>query len=396
MASASQSSTTIADEIPVIDFLNPDAADLQKQIYQACSTWGFFQLINHQIDDALITSFKDAMGDFFSLPYETKLALKRDPVNARGYFDDELTKRRRDWKECLDVGVPGSRNWDIPDGDDANSCLDGYNRFPSRKDCPKFRDVIVEYFDACARLSDQLSRLLSSALGVQEGSEEAKLLDRMMHNHTSYLRMNYYPFCNVGSAGEEKSNMDEPPPLGISPHRDAGFLTVLLQDNDCHSLQVARYEDGDDKDTDADWVTVHPVPGSLTINTGDMAMIWSNGQLRAPLHRVLTDPNKVRYSAPFFYNPGYDEFITPLSADYETSSSSSSTDAAKYRPCLWGYFRALRFAGDLTDLGVEIQTSHYKVDSDSNHPENQIVLMGQISFQEPFDVDKYRQILQMS
>jgi hypothetical protein len=161
-------------------------------------------------------------------------------------------------------------------------------------------------------------------------------------------------------------------------------------------LQVARFEDGDDKDTEADWVTVHPIPGSLTINTGDMAMIWSNGRLRAPLHRVLTDPYKVRYSAPFFYNPGYDEMIAPLSTvdDNISGGNSSSTDLAKYRPCLWGYFRALRFAGDLTDLGVEIQTSHYKVGSDSSHPENQLVLMKQISFREPFDVDKYRHILQ--
>jgi isopenicillin N synthase-like dioxygenase len=284
--------------------------------------------------------------------------------------------------------MPGSREWNILDRDESNACLDGYNQFPSSDECPKFRDVIVEYFNECSRLSDQLARLLASALGVQEGNEEAKLFDRMVQNHTSYLRMNFYPRCAVEiGTDKEKSNKDEPPPLGISPHRDAGFLTILLQDEDCHSLQVARFEDEDNRDTDADWVTVHPIPGSLTINTGDMAMIWSNGRFRAPLHRVLTDPNKVRYSAPFFYNPGYMEFIAPK------ENSEKSTEIARYKPCLWGYFRALRFAGDLTDLGVEIQTSHYKTNSDSNHPMKQMVLLENVGFEQPFDVDKYRQVL---
>jgi isopenicillin N synthase-like dioxygenase len=397
-----QTNPDCTDEIPVIDLSNPDVAALNHQIYQACSTWGFFQLVNHGIDASLIDSFKGAMSDFFSLPYETKLKLKRNATNARGYFDDELTKRRRDWKECLDVGVPGSRDWNLSDGDEANSCLDGYNQFPSEDECPIFRDVIVKYFDECSRLSDQLAKLLALALGVQEGSEDSKLLDRMMENHTSYLRMNYYPPCtDEDKANEEKINKEQPPPLGISPHRDAGFLTILLQDDDCHSLQVARYEDEDNRDTDADWVTVHPLPGSLTINTGDMAMIWSNGRLRAPLHRVLTDTSKIRYSAPFFYNPGYDEFIAPLSCQREgdglVSDNKFNNDetsvAISYKPCLWGYFRALRFAGDLTDLGVEIQTSHFKVDSDSDHAEKQMVLMKEVRFDEPFDVGKYRQVL---
>ena len=372
------------DEIPVIDLSNPDAASLQRQVYQACSTWGFFQLINHNIDITLITTFKAAMKDFFALPYETKLQLKRNAVNARGYFDDELTKRKRDWKECIDVGMPGSRNWDIADDDGTNSCLDGYNQFPSSDDCPYFRDVVVEYFNQCTHLSDQLSKLLASALGVQEGSEDAQLVESMVQNHTSYLRMNYYAECK----DVEKSNTDDSAPLGISPHRDAGFITILLQDDDCHSLQVARFEDGD---TDGNWVTVHPIPGSLTINTGDMAMIWSNGKFRAPLHRVLTDPSKVRYSAPFFYNPGYDDFIAPLSN--LTKDENNNHSPTKYKPCLWGYFRALRFAGDLTDLGVEIQTSHYKFDSDSQHPDKQNQLKEQVCFHEPFDVAKYMQIL---
>ncbi|KAL7462371.1 hypothetical protein ACHAXS_002749 [Conticribra weissflogii] len=452
--SATTISSTTADDttqpqIPLIDFHQPPYI-LRQQLFAACSSWGFFQLINHDIPSPLLSQFREAMSQFFSLPYETKLKLKRNANNARGYFDDELTKRRRDWKECLDVGVPGSREWSARDDADCNSCLDGKNRFPAEDECPKFRDVVVRYFEECARLSNELAVLMAGALGVEDGmQQEMGLVTRMVNDHTSYLRMNHYPPCNIRKDGETEEedgegetnttekNPQEPPPLGISPHRDAGFLTVLLQDDDCHSLQVARFEDEDHRDGNADcWVTVHPVPGAVTINTGDMAMIWSNGRFRAPLHRVLTDPTKERYSAPFFYNPGYNELISPLpcccrdltatmtvatsTAGYDSNSTGmDDLEPTKYQPCLWGYFRAVRFAGDLTDLGVEIQTSHYKVDAKSfgekgdqddkkigkektsssskpmSHVEKQMIFLKSVDFGEAFDVDKYRDILQL-
>lgn len=405
------------NEIPVIDLANPDESLLLEQLYEACSTWGFFQLINHGIPAELLSSFQRAMAAYFAMPYETKVRMKRNAKNARGYFDDELTKRKRDWKEALDVGVPGSRDWAVQDADDANACLDGHNQFPSGEECPNFREVVVEYFDECSKLSNRLAILMTLALsGGRNGEEEESFLERMVNEHTSYLRMNYYPPSDGaassldGDKGSMHRNSFSGRPagegtLGISPHRDAGFLTILLQDYECHSLQVARFEDedhiGDDNDR---WVTVHPVPGSLTINTGDMAMICSNGRFRAPLHRVLTDPAKKRYSAPYFYNPGYNELIAPFACccsddskgngSKEEVTNGADIQSLKYHPCLWGYFRALRFAGDLTDLGVEIQTSHFKVGSDSNHIAKQKRFIDAVDFAEPFNVDKYRHILE--
>lgn len=293
MTPRNAAATTTAEDItqaqiPLIDLHQPPHL-LRQQLYAACSTWGFFQLINHDIPSSLLSQFREAMSRFFSLPYESKLKLKRNANNSRGYFDDELTKRKRDWKECLDVGVPGSRDWSAGDDADINSCLDGRNRFPAEEECPKFREVVVRYFEECARLSNELAVLMAGALGVEEGMEEEMgLVKRMVNDHTSYLRMNHYPPCRNGGSENENAdvsgdgewnisekNPQEPPPLGISPHRDAGFVTVLLQDDDCHSLQVARFEDEDHRDGDADcWVTVHPVPGALTINTGDMVSSW--------------------------------------------------------------------------------------------------------------------------
>lgn len=348
----------------VVDLSEPEDVVVER-IARACSTYGFFQVTSHDIAPDILEGFRQQMQLYFALPHETKVDWKRNERNARGFFDDELTKRRKDWKECLDVGVPGSRDWDLADNDPKNACLDGYNRFPPSELLPQFRSTIVQYFEACTALSDRLAILMARGLGMDEDS----LLQDLRQLHTSYLRMNYYPTCPP--TGET------PEPLGISPHKDAGFLTVLVQDDDCHSLQVLN-EQSDE------WMTINPIPGALTINTGDMAMIWSNGKYRAPLHRVLTDPVSVRYSAPFFYNPGYETRVAPRGDEKE----------GVYSPCLWGYFRAVRFAGDLTDLGVEIQISDYDKKHPSHHLEKQARFANEANCHEPFSVEKYRPLLQ--
>lgn len=47
--------------------------------------------------------------------------------------------------------------------------------------------------------------------------------------------------------------------LGMPPHSDYGFVTLLLQD-DVEGLQI-MYRD--------EWVTVDPIPGSFVVNVGD-------------------------------------------------------------------------------------------------------------------------------
>lgn len=355
--------------IPVIDLTGENETVLIEQIANACSTFGFFQVKNHGVTSDVIFNFQEACKQYFDLPMEMKKRWKRHEANSRGFFDDELTKQRRDWKQCLDVGVPGSRDWNIRDDDPANYCLDGCNQFPKEEELSGFRDAVTKYFDACYQLSNRLALLM--AKGIAPDGEEDKLIQELSSSHSSYLRLNYYPICD---------SKETPPPLGISPHKDAGFLTVLLQDDDCHSLQVFIEEE---------WLTLHPEPGTFTINTGDMAQIWSNGVYRAPLHRVLANQEKVRYSAPFFYNPSYSSWIRPVESPLNSEKDNM------YHAVLWGYFRAVRFAGDLTDLGVEIQVEDFesRIGNDSHHLSKQKVFAAHASFNEPFSVEKYRPLL---
>jgi isopenicillin N synthase-like dioxygenase len=352
--------------IPVIDLaFDIPESDLVEQIANACSEFGFFQITNHGISQELVQQYIRQCQLYFNLPRDVKIQWKRNQSNSRGYFDDELTKQRRDWKEALDFGVPKSRDWSLPDASPENHCLDGLNQLPSKDVLPDFRSTVVRYFDECAILSDRLAVLMAKGM---HRDESEPMIQELREKHSSYLRVNHYPPCN-----EEPG--DVPAPLGVSPHFDAGFLTVLLQDDGCHSLQVLK---------DDQWITVHPVPGALTINTGDMAQIWSNGKYKAPLHRVLTNETKERYSAPFFYNPSYYARVEPLVQEGETPI---------YHPVLWGYFRAVRFAGDLTDLGVEIQIDNFLKSKPTEHINKQEIFAQQADLEKPFSVEVFRPLL---
>ena len=62
--------------------------------------------------------------------------------------------------------------------------------------------------------------------------------------------------------------------LGVSRHTDAGALTVLLQDPNPAVTSGLEVYSGSKQDAgDGRWVPVTPVPGALTINTGDMLQV---------------------------------------------------------------------------------------------------------------------------
>jgi len=271
------------------------------------------------------------------------------------------------FQEGLDFGntrAGGGHAWGLADADAANANLDGFNRFPPADAAPLVRSTFLAYYDALTGLAAQLTRLFSLGLGMP-AEHFAPVLDRAVH--TSYLRLNFYaPYAG-----------DDPTQLAISPHKDAGFLTVLAQDTGCHSLQVR------DRARPGEWVTVVPEHDAFTINTGDMAQMYSNNRYRAPEHRVLTHPNTPRQSAPFFYNPAYTSAVAPL----------PSLGAPQYDELYWGYFRAQRFAGDFADYGTEIQISDFAKGSGSWHLANQARFLERVDFGRPFDVEAMRPLL---
>eukprot|EP00939_MAST-03C_sp_MAST-3C-sp1_P001992 g1992.t1 len=337
--------STVAQGVPIIDVseLVPGndarlSLDMSvcREIRDACAEWGFFQATKAPIDSDLLERFYKAKEAFFYMEKEKKESVRRDSKNSKGWYDDELTKQRVDWKEGFDIGAQN--------GSLDKYGLDGENQWPREKDFPEidgFQDVIREYYAACEKFARSLTCAMTVGLNLPP---EALVRPYFDGSHSSYLRLNFYPTC--------------PKPedhFAISHHTDAGAVTVLTQ-SPVQSLQVFQPED-------ETWYDVAPMEGAFVINTGDVMQVWSNDRYKAPLHRVKAQLSDERFSSPFFYNPSYETNYAPV----ETCVDSS--DPARYAPINWGEFRLKRFAGDFADVGEDVQISHYRsAPSSENRP----------------------------
>ncbi|HEY5658498.1 MAG TPA: 2OG-Fe(II) oxygenase family protein [Myxococcota bacterium] len=317
---------TTLDSVPVIDASKLPGASALRAIDHACRDWGFFQVVNHGIDGEAILALQREMRAFFDLPLDVKRLVERSADNPWGFYDRELTKNTRDWKQIFDCG---------PEDDPAL-------RTPWPAGSPEFRPALRGFAHACEGLAFRLLAAISLNLGMPAHH----LAGGFRPLHTSFLRLNYYPVCPEPALPTSVQTPDRGH-LGVNHHTDAGALTLLLQD-DVPGLEVHR---------EGRWHLVEPRSDALVINIGDIVQVWSNDRYRAALHRVRASADRVRYSAPFFFNPAYDTRYAPL------PTTCGAGSPARYRPIRWGEFRSLRAAGDYRDCGEEVQIDHYRIEN---------------------------------
>ncbi|MBO6555397.1 MAG: hypothetical protein JJ934_06595 [Pseudomonadales bacterium] len=301
-------------DIPVVSLRslkNKETAALQT-LSDAAHEWGFFRLVEHDLEQVEINRFLDVTRAFFAQPEENKKALSRTEENPWGYYDRELTKNRQDWKEIFDLGLTDTP-W--PESGDFKSCM-------------------LTWHEQCESISLDLIR--SICLVLHQDADY--LTSAFTPTNTSFLRLNHYPICP--NPADSAENFPEAGQLGIHHHTDAGAVTVLLQDG-VSGLQVRHR---------SQWHTIEADRETLIVNIGDMVQVWSNDRFVAPLHRVLANSDTERFSAAFFMNPKFETNCRPL-----------LEEAPRYDTVNWGEFRAARAAGDYADIGEEIQISNFRI-----------------------------------
>ena len=305
--------------LPVIDVSDLRRAETQHAIDAACREWGFFQIVGHGIADRTLEALRRQMRAFFALPTSSKHAIMRTAENPWGFYDRELTKHTRDWKQVFDYGPP-----------------DGGAIVPQLpRELPRFGSAIARFYAECDALAFELVEVIAGNLGTPPGA-----LDSCFRpDHTSFLRLNYYPQCPMPA----DVAMPGAGHLGVNPHTDSGALTLLLQD-DQPGLEVLH---------GGAWHLVEPRRDALVVNIGDIVQVWSNDRYTAALHRGLVSAEAERFSAPFFFNPAYRTWYAPL------LSTVDAEHPARYRPIHWGEFRARRTAGDYADHGEYHSIHHY-------------------------------------
>lgn len=84
--------------------------------------------------------------------------------------------------------------------------------------------------------------------------------------------------------------------------------------------------------------------------------VFSNGKYKAPVHRVLTNTESVRFSLPYFLAPCFSSIIKPLKGTYNDENPQ------KFRPFSCAEFRKSRYeGGDFADKGEELQITRFRI-----------------------------------
>lgn len=281
--------------IPVID-LEPwfsgnqlQRLELCQQVGRLCHRAGFFYIVNHGIPVRVSEFYLATLKRFFALPQASKQAIdKQGSAQFRGWekLGSELTNNQIDFREQIDIGVERTA---IADPDPYYMALEGPNQWPPQAELPGFRETVTDYFTRLSAVARQILRIMSLALGLAENYIEQVFGEKP----SPYLKLIRYPKTRTGGHG-------------VGVHKDSGFLTLLLQDENPGLEAQAN---------DNTWHPVDPVPGSLVVNTGELLQLLTCNYFIATPHRVINRFDSERYSSAFFYSPDLNSLLDPLPID---------------------------------------------------------------------------------
>ncbi|XVF88280.1 hypothetical protein PTKIN_Ptkin19aG0037300 [Pterospermum kingtungense] len=225
-----------------------------------------FQAIGHGISSSFLDKVRDVAKQFFVLPKNEKQKYGRAVNESEGYGSDRIVSDKQvlDWSSRLTLIVfPEDKR--------------RLNLWPESPN--EFRYIIQEFTSQIKVLISILYKGMARSLNLEENSFSTQFGDRA----SMKARFNFYPTCSRPDLV-----------LGVKPHTDGSGITVLLQDREVEGLQVLV----DDK-----WVKVPVIPHALVVNLGDQMQIMTNGIFKSPMHRVVTNSEKLRISVALFNEP---------------------------------------------------------------------------------------------
>jgi isopenicillin N synthase-like dioxygenase len=245
--------------IPTIDL----AGFSRDELTRACEDVGFFTVVGHGVEAALIAEVASHSRAFFDRPDDEKERF-RGPADTEGApvyrpLGAEKLGANADRKASLDWG-PALAGVAWPD--DA------------------LRSAYGRYYAEMLRVASVLVDALDPAFSP------------LFDDRSSSLRVIDYP---AGAGGAR-----------AGAHRDYGALTIIK--SDAAGLE-AQTRDGE-------WVPVEAPHGGLVVNIGDLLQRWTNDRLISTLHRVVGAEGEAprRQSLVFFHNPRADAVVDGVRA----------------------------------------------------------------------------------
>ncbi|CAI8588426.1 unnamed protein product [Vicia faba] len=279
------------DTIPVIDVENLSDQTEGKKLRDACEKWGCFRIINHSTPLTLMAEMKRVSEALLDLPVEIKKNNK-DVIAGSGY------KAPSDVNPLYEaLGL-----YDLGSSQVMQDFCSQLNVTPYQ------RQVMEAYGKAIHELAVKIGEKMAESLGIFGADFE---------DWPCQFRINKYHFTPkaIGS-------------LGVQLHTDSGFLTILQDDESVGGLEVVNQS--------GSFVSVPPFHGTLLVNLGDIAKVWSNGRFFNVKHRVQCKKAAIRFSIATF-------MLGPRKGNVEAPIEMVDHDHPRlYQPFVYEDFRKLR------------------------------------------------------
>lgn len=264
---------TTLKTLPLLDLSQLDSDARRRRAFlddlrAAARDVGFFYLRGHGVDSALNARLQQGARQFFALPEADKLAVQMvHSPHFRGY-------NRAAAELTLSDDTP---RW---------ARLQGPNQWPAA--LPTLKPLLLQWQQAMTAMSLRLLRAFALALSLPEQAFD-RLYGEKPNEHIKLIR---YPGRDATGSAQ-----------GVGAHKDSGFLSFLLQDEQ-KGLQVEVSE--------GRWIDAQPREDTFVVNIGELLELATNGYLRATVHRVETPPaGRDRLSIAFFLGARLDA-VVPL------------------------------------------------------------------------------------
>ncbi|KAK7316218.1 hypothetical protein VNO77_35073 [Canavalia gladiata] len=230
----------IEANIPVVDFEKLPEEEERNKLKEACEKSGCFRIMNHPIEMTLMMDMKMVAKYLFDLPTEIKRRNKA-VVPTSGYRSSTVTSPLYEGLGIYDM----------------YSSPQAVENFCSEMNVsPHCREIIEAYGQAIHNLASRISQKMAESVGVA-GAD--------FKDWPFIFRIIKYNFTQE-TIGK----------LGVQPHSDTGFITLLQDDDTVSGLELI--------DDSGSFMEVPPKSGSLICIIGDV------GHTLIPSHKWCTIP----------------------------------------------------------------------------------------------------------
>jgi isopenicillin N synthase-like dioxygenase len=306
------------DELPTISLKHwfhgteAEKRDVAKALYAGATGSGFFYLVDHGMDQALIDAVYAQSKHFHEQPeaYKNQYNINKSLLHRGWVSRAETVGNEADGKTLNNYHETFDISFEVAVDDPRASQgygLVGPNVWP---DLEGFQATVATYYEAIYGLGRELLAGFELSLDLKPGT----FLDHVTIPPSQLRLLKYF----------ENDEPSDERNMGIAAHSDFECFTILNTSGP--GLQLMSYEDH--------WVEAPPVEGAFVVNIGDCLEAWTGGLFKATQHRVI-NLGKERYSLPLFFSVDFDTEIKPL-AEFSTRKSRERYPAFTAGEHLWG------------------------------------------------------------